>query len=64
MITCLGSGTPKGGDWVLTKWNSSLHKIELCNLSNSITGKSASVLLHKMTDVWLPYQEDLPKNCL
>jgi hypothetical protein len=53
--------TPKGGDRVLTKWNSSVHKIELCNLSNSITGKSASELLHKCTDVWLPYQEDLQR---
>jgi hypothetical protein len=50
---------PKGGDRVLTKWNSSDNEIELTYLPKGIENKSASKLLHKQTDVWLPYQEDL-----
>lgn len=56
--------TPKAGDRVLTKWNSDENKIELDYLSKDFISKEASVLLRRITDVWLPRQEDLQKIAL
>jgi hypothetical protein len=51
--------TQKAGDRVLTRWNSDENKLEIDYYSNDFVTKRASLLLHKRTDVWLPYQEDL-----
>jgi len=49
----------KAGDRVLTRMNNDENKLEIDYYSKHLASKAGSMALRRVTDVWLPYDEQL-----